>query len=72
MGTHCNSVGDEGVPGVFAVAPGGGGSAVSTVTVYDDEIATLAADDAELPIGRLTVSAARFEVSRGGQRCYAL
>jgi len=30
--------------------------------VYDDEIATLATDDADLPIGRLTVSAAPFEV----------
>ncbi len=30
--------------------------------MYDDEIATLATDDADLPIGRLTVSAAPFEV----------
>jgi len=39
-----------------------------TVTEYDDEIAALAADDADLPAGRLTVSAARIQVSRGGQR----
>jgi len=34
-----------------------------TVSVYDDEIATLAADDGDLPIRRLTSSAARFEIS---------
>ncbi len=33
-----------------------------TATVFDDEIATLAADHADLPIGRLTVLTARFEV----------
>lgn len=33
-----------------------------TVMLHDDEIATLAADHAGLPIGRLTVSMARFEV----------
>ena len=32
-----------------------------TVTVYDDEIAALAADDADLPAGRLTVSAPRIQ-----------
>jgi hypothetical protein len=32
------------------------------VALYGEEIATVAADDADLPIGRLTVSAARFEV----------
>jgi len=36
------------------------------VAVYYDEIATLAADNAAMPIGRLTGSAARFEVCRGG------
>ncbi len=35
---------------------------VLTVSVYDDEIATLAADDGDLPIRRLTSSAARFEI----------
>lgn len=39
-----------------------------TVTVVDDDIATPAADDADLPIGKLTLSAARFEVCRGGVR----
>jgi len=43
-----------------------------TVTVYDDEIAALAADDADLPAGRqagrLTVSAARIQVFARGQR----
>jgi len=29
--------------------------------VYDDEIAALAADDADLPAGRLTVSAPRIQ-----------
>ncbi len=41
---------------------------VLTVTVYDDEIAALAADDADLPAGRLTVSAARIQVFACGQR----
>jgi len=39
-----------------------------TVTVSDDEIATLAADDVDVPIGRLTSLAVRFEVGRGVQR----
>jgi hypothetical protein len=39
-----------------------------TVTVVDDDIATPAADDADSPIGKLTLSAARFEVCRGGVR----
>jgi hypothetical protein len=39
-----------------------------TVAVYDDKIATLAADDADLPIGRLTVSTARFQVLLRRQR----
>ncbi len=38
---------------------------VLTVTVVDDGIATLSADDADLPIGRLTVSAAGFDACRG-------
>lgn len=37
------------------------GTRLLTVTVVDDEIATPAADNADLPIGRLTLSAARFE-----------
>ncbi len=36
-------------------------SRLLTVTVYDDEIAALAADDADLPAGRLTVSAPRIQ-----------
>ena len=39
-----------------------------TVTVVDDEIATYAAIDADSPIGRLTLSAARFEVCRRSVR----
>jgi len=38
------------------------------VAVVDDEIATLGADDAELPIGRLAESAARFEFCCPGGR----
>ena len=38
------------------------GHLVLPVTVYDDEIAALAADDADLPAGRLTVSAPRIQV----------
>jgi hypothetical protein len=42
-----------------------------TVTVYDDEIAALDADDADdadLPAGRLTVPAPRIKVFARGQR----
>ena len=42
------------------------------VTVVDEEIATPAADEADLPIGRLTLSPARFDVCRGGVRVVGL
>ncbi len=39
-----------------------------TVTLDDDEIATLAADDSDLPIGMMTTSAPGSRCCRGGQR----
>jgi len=40
---------------------------VLTVMVHDGQIAALAADDADWPAGRLTVSAARIQVFARGQ-----
>ena len=42
------------------------------VTVVDEEIATPAADEADLPIGRLTLPPTRFDVRRGGVRVVEL
>ena len=42
------------------------------VTVVDEEIATPAADEADIPIGRLTLSPARFYVGRGAVRVVEL
>ena len=65
--THC---GFERAGQTFGSRPTGRGPRAArllTVTLVDDDIATPAADDADLPIGRLTLSA-RFDVCRGGER----
>ena len=42
------------------------------VTVVDEEIATPAADEADIPIGRLTLSPGRFDGRRSGARVVEL
>ena len=42
------------------------------VTVVEEELATPAADEADLPIGRLTLSPGRFDGRRSGARVVEL